>query len=133
MHLKWWIQKLIFLFILFIIYFLFWMNILKIKNTHIRTLRIVLNYLSDGQYTMLIIAIFTPSDLLKVCVLYTDTASLMLLWSMTLNTFYLQCYIYFWKSFCLHIILFLFFFFKRLHHIYMYIGIIKSNILYTTK
>lgn len=26
-----------------------------------------------------------------------------------------------------------FFFFKRLHHIYMYIGIIKSNILYKTK
>lgn len=58
---------------------------------------------------MLIIATFTPLDLLKVCILYTDAALLICSYEVELaihfdsRTGYLQWFLYFEKSLCSHV------------------------------
>lgn len=119
---------------MFKIYISFWIDIFKIKNTPIRTVRNVFYKVSDWQFTMLIITTFTPFDLQRVFILNTDAASLMFLWSGTSNTFWFPDRLssklsLFWK-----IIMFTFnscsLFQKK---IYMYIDISKLNLLYETK
>lgn len=65
---------------------------------------------------MLIISTFTPFDLLKVYILYTDAALLICSYEVELaihfdsQTGYLQCFLYFEKSLCSH------HFFKKYKH-----------------
>lgn len=88
LHLMMNMETVRFFILLSITYISFWFNILKIIDNSIRILRNVLHKVSDCQFTRLTIVTFTTFDLLKVCILFTDTASLIFLQSKTSKPFW---------------------------------------------